>query len=108
MEKKMAKLNVELVTPEAIAYAADVEMVVVPGMEGDIGVLAGHAPLISSLRPGVIDIYESGAAISKQIFVIEGFAEVTQARCTILARNAIDVTGNPDEAKKLIHENSGK
>ena len=54
----MSKLNVELVTPEALVFSSGVEMVVVPGEQGDFGVLANHAPMISSLRPGVIDIYE--------------------------------------------------
>lgn len=103
----MSKLNVELVTPEALTYSNDVEMVVVPGIDGDFGVLVGHSPMISSLRPGVVDIYESDSKISKRIFINDGFAEVTQERCTILARSAIDVTGNPDEASRLVKEAEG-
>ena len=98
----MSKLNVELVTPEALVFSSDVEMVVVPGVEGDFGVLAGHSPMISSLRPGVIEIYESASRIGKSLFVSEGFAEVTQDRCTILARSAVDVTDNPEEARRLL------
>jgi len=98
------KLNVELVTPEALVFSSDVEMVVVPGAEGDFGVLEGHSPMISSLRPGVIDIYETGSQISKRIFVQDGFVEVTPARCTILARSATDVTGNNEEAARLLKE----
>jgi len=100
----MSKLNVELVTPEALVFSSDVEMVVVPGVNGDFGVLVGHSPMISSLRPGVVDVYESGSQIAKRIFIQDGFAEVNQERCTILARKAIDVTGNPEEATRLIFE----
>lgn len=100
----MSKLNVELVTPEALVFSNDVESVTVPGVQGDFGVLLNHAPMISSLRPGVIDIYENGASISKRVFVSDGFVEVTNERCTILARSAVDVTGNPEEAARLLKE----
>src|SRR5437764_15170999 len=65
-----------------------VEMVVVPGTEGNFGVLPGHAPLISSIRPGTIDIYE-GQTVSRRIFVVSGIAEVTPERCTVLADQAM-------------------
>lgn len=100
----MSKLNVELVTPESLAFSANVESVVIPGTNGDFGVLVNHSPMISSLRPGVVDIYETGNTVSKRLFVSEGFAEVTGERCTILARKAIDVTGNPEEAARLLKE----
>ena len=74
----------DLVSPEKLLLSEDVEMVVVPGAEGDFGVLIGHAPLISALRPGVIDTY-IGTKVDKRIFVAGGFAEVTGKRCTILA-----------------------
>src|SRR5690349_24471834 len=65
-----------------------VEMVVVPGTEGNFGVLPGHAPLISSIRPGTIDVYE-GQTITRRIFVVSGIAEVTPERCTVLADEAL-------------------
>jgi F-type H+-transporting ATPase subunit epsilon len=80
----------ELVSPEKLLLSDDVEMVVVPGAEGDFGVLVGHAPLISSLRPGVIDTY-NGDKVEKRIFVVGGFAEVTGERCTVLAEEAMPV-----------------
>ena len=80
----------ELVSPEKLLLSDDVEMVVVPGTEGDFGVLVGHAPLISSLRPGVIDTY-NGDKVEKRIFVAGGFAEVTGERCTVLAEEAVPV-----------------
>ena len=64
-------------------------MVVVPGTEGNFGVLPGHSPLISTIRPGMIDIYESRPTISDRIFVVSGIAEVTPERCTVLADEAV-------------------
>jgi F-type H+-transporting ATPase subunit epsilon len=84
------QIKFELVSPERILISEEVDMVVIPGTEGYFGVLARHAPLISSLRPGVIDVYE-GATIAERIFVAGGFAEVTPVRCTVLADDAMNV-----------------
>jgi len=79
-------------------------MVVVPGSEGDFGVLEAHTDLISSLRPGVVDIYE-GDAVSKKLFVTGGFAEVTKDRCTVLATEAFDLGScSKPEAQALLEE----
>ncbi len=78
----------ELVTPEQLLVSRDVDMVVVPGTEGNFGVLPGHSPLISTIRPGTIDIYE-GNTIAERIFVAGGLAEVTPERCTVLADEAV-------------------
>jgi F-type H+-transporting ATPase subunit epsilon len=86
------RVQFELVTPERLMLSEMVEMVVVPGTEGNFGVLPGHAPLISSIRPGTIDIYE-GQTITRRIFVVSGIAEVTPERCTVLADEALA----PDE-----------
>jgi F-type H+-transporting ATPase subunit epsilon len=85
------RLEFELVTPERLLFSEMVEMVVVPGTEGNFGVLPGHAPLISTIRPGMIDIYE-GQAVTRRIFVLSGVAEVTPERCTVLA----DEAASPD------------
>ena len=77
----------ELVSPERLVLSRDVEMVVVPGSEGYFGVLPRHAPMISTLSAGVIDIYEGGQVVDR-IFVAGGFAEVTETRCTVLAEEA--------------------
>ncbi len=77
----------ELVSPERLVLSRDVEMVVVPGSEGYFGVLPRHAPMISTLAPGVIDIHEGGSVVQR-IFVGGGFAEVTETRCTVLAEDA--------------------
>jgi len=86
------RVQFELVTPERLLLSEMVEMVVVPGIEGNFGVLPGHAPLISSIRPGTIDVYE-GQTIARRIFVVSGIAEVTPERCTVLADQALP----PDE-----------
>ena len=78
----------ELVTPERLLVSEPVEMVVVPGIEGNFGVLPGHAPLISTIRPGMIEIYE-GQTVTRRIFVVSGIAEVTPEHCTVLADEAI-------------------
>jgi F-type H+-transporting ATPase subunit epsilon len=62
--------------------------VVVPGTEGNFGVLPGHSPLISTIRPGTVDIY-MGGSVSERIFVVGGIAEVTPERCTVLADEAL-------------------
>ena len=83
------KLQFELVSPEKLLLSEQVAMVVVPGAEGNFGVLPGHALLISTVRPGVIDVYaEEQSRISERIFVAGGFAEVTPERCTVLADEA--------------------
>jgi F-type H+-transporting ATPase subunit epsilon len=92
----------DLVSPEKLLLSEDVEMVVVPGAEGDFGVLIGHAPLISSLRPGVINTY-TGKNVEKRIFVAGGFAEVTGERCTVLAEEAMPVEDiDPADVEKRI------
>jgi F-type H+-transporting ATPase subunit epsilon len=83
------RFEFELVTPERLLFAQMVDMVVVPGSEGNFGVLVGHAPLISSLRPGIVDVYE-GQAITRRFFVVGGIAEVTPRRCTVLADEALE------------------
>lgn len=82
------KVEFELVSPEKLLTSQPVDMVVVPGTEGDFGVLAGHAPMISTVRPGVIDVYE-GDRVVDRVFVAGGFAEVTETRCTVLAEQAM-------------------
>jgi F-type H+-transporting ATPase subunit epsilon len=85
------KVQFELVSPEKLLLSEAVDMVVVPGSEGNFGVLPGHSLLISTVRPGVIDVYE-GNQISERIFVSGGFAEVTPDRCTVLADEAMPLS----------------
>lgn len=90
------KVDFELVSPERLLVSGPFDMVVVPGAEGDFGVLPRHSLLISAVRPGVIDVYE-GKEIKERIFVAGGFAEVTPERCTVLAEEAMPV-GDIDRA----------
>jgi len=94
----------ELVSPERLVMSKDVSMVVVPGADGFFGVLPRHSPLISTLVPGVIDVYEDGS-ITDRIFVAGGFAEVTEERCTVLAEEATPVADlDPDAAEARLSE----
>lgn len=78
----------EIVSPERLLLSREVDMVVVPGTEGDIGVLPGHSMVITSLRGGLVDIYEANE-ITDQFFVTGGFAEITESRCSVLADEII-------------------
>ena len=79
----MAKFQFDLVGPEKLLYSGLVDQVDVPGSEGDFGVLAGHAPLVAMLRPGIVTIYENGTPV--RAMVGGGFAEVGPNGLTILA-----------------------
>lgn len=82
----MSELTCTLVTPEKLVFSEEVEMVVVPGQEGDFGVMADHVPFISIIRPGVVALHK-GAEVEK-IFISAGYAETHGAECTILAETA--------------------
>ena len=80
----------ELVSPERVLLAGEAEQVLLPGSEGDMTILPGHAPLISTLRPGVIDVVRDGG--KARIFVRDAFAQVEQDRLTVLAEKAFDAS----------------
>ena len=82
------KVTFELVSPERLLEATEADMVVVPGSEGDFGVLPGHIPIISTLRAGVIEVYD-GSTVRQRIMVTGGFAEVSNDRLTILVEEAM-------------------
>ncbi|WP_374655248.1 F0F1 ATP synthase subunit epsilon [Dongia sp.] len=82
------QVHFELVSPERLLFSANVGEIVIPGTEGDFAVLPGHSNLISTVRPGVIQILGDGNSISDRIFVEGGFAEVNAAGCTVLAERA--------------------
>jgi F-type H+-transporting ATPase subunit epsilon len=84
----MAKVLFRLVMPERELLATEADMVVVPGSEGDFGVLHGHAPLISTVRPGVLEVLQ-GNKVEQRFMVVGGIAEVTPERCTVLADEAM-------------------
>ena len=79
----MATFHFELVSPDKVSFSGEVDQVDVPGSEGDFGVLAGHAPLIASLRPGLMTVYSGGE--QTKLVVLGGFAEVGPAGLTVLA-----------------------
>ncbi len=83
-------LDFELVSPIRLVISESVEMVVVPGSEGDLGVLPGHGLLITTVRPGTVDIHQDGK-VTKRLFVEGGFAEATPERCTVLAQTAVPI-----------------
>lgn len=98
----MSNLQFELVSPEKLVVSKPVVLVTVPGGEGDYGVLAGHAPMITTVKAGVISVYaENETTVSERIFVAGGFAEVNAERCTVLAEEAVPVDDLDRESIEL-------
>ena len=94
----------EVVSPEKLLLSRDVDMVVIPASEGDLGVLPNHAPMIVLLRGGTIAITEGGR-VTDRLFVSGGFAEITPERCTVLADEAIPVGElKADEGQRRLAE----
>ena len=83
----MAELHLEFVSPERVLFSGDVDQVDLPGSEGDMGILAGHAPLVTTLRPGLVTIIRGNTR--EPVVVIGGFAEVSPSGLTILADKAV-------------------
>jgi F-type H+-transporting ATPase subunit epsilon len=81
------KIAFDLVSPERLLLSRQVDMVTVPGTEGYMGVMAGHAPLVSTLRAGLIDMLEDGQ--DTRFFIRGGFAEINAAKITVLAEEAV-------------------
>jgi F-type H+-transporting ATPase subunit epsilon len=79
----MATFHFDLVSPEKLAFSGDVDQVDVPGVEGDFGVLAGHAPIVAVIRPGILTVTTGGA--HQKIIVLGGLAEVSDKGLTVLA-----------------------
>lgn len=100
----MASFQLELVSPEKLLLSRAVEMAVIPAAEGEMGVLAGHAPMIVALRGGVISVREGGQ-VTEQLFVAGGFAEVAPDRVTILADEATPLASlSKSEAEVRLRE----
>src|SRR4030095_16551556 len=85
----MATFHFDLVSPEKLLFSGEVDQVDVPGSEGDFGVLAGHAPLVTILRPGIMTVYAGGQ--KQQIVVLAGFAETGPNGLTVLADMAASI-----------------
>ena len=91
----MDKLHLEIVTPDGLVFSNDIKSVVLPGSEGEFGVLPGHASLISLLKAGVIDI-ESEDKSRDAVAINWGYAEINEGKATILADGAVHVAGNSE------------
>jgi F-type H+-transporting ATPase subunit epsilon len=87
----MAALHFDFVSPERVLFSGDVDQVDLPGAEGDIGILAGHAPVVTALRPGILTIFRGGAR--EPIVMSGGFAEVGPGGLTVLADTAAPLDG---------------
>ena len=87
----MATFHFDLVSPEKLAFSGEVDQVDIPGLEGDFGVLAGHAPVVAAMRPGILTIITGGQ--KQKVIVLGGLAEVSEDRLTVLA----DVATSIDE-----------
>ncbi len=85
----MATFHFDLVSPERMLFSGEVEQVDVPGAEGDFGVLAGHAPFITTVRPGILTVFREGTQL--RVVINGGFAEVNPAGLTVLADYAVPV-----------------
>src|ERR1700726_3183680 len=82
-ERPMATFHFDLVSPEKLAFSGEVDQVDVPGVEGDFGVLAGHAPVVAAIRPGILTVITGGT--KRKIIVLGGIAEVSDKGLTVLA-----------------------
>jgi F-type H+-transporting ATPase subunit epsilon len=86
----MATFHFDLVSPEKLAFSGEVDQVDIPGVEGDFGVLAGHAPVVAAIRPGILTVTTSGGTHEK-IIVLGGLAEVSEKGLTVLADVATSI-----------------
>ena len=99
-------ISFDLVSPEKLIFNDKVGMIIVPGKDGDIGVLPGHSKLLSSLRPGKVMVYGEGKNLLKSFFVSGGFAEVNPEKCIVLGEtveemNSLDKNSIEKEIQEL-------
>ncbi|MEO1609195.1 MAG: F0F1 ATP synthase subunit epsilon [Pseudomonadota bacterium] len=93
----MAEFNFELVSPERLLMSANIEHVVLPGIEGQLGVMSGYLPSIVMLKPGMISVL-SGNSVTHKIYVRGGFADINAQEVTVLAEHAMDIeTASKDD-----------
>jgi len=102
----MTKISIDLVSPENLIFNDEVGMIIVPGKDGDIGVLPGNSKLLSSLRPGRVMVYGEGKNLLKSFFVSGGFVEVNPEKCIVLAEgvdemNSLDKNNIEKEIQDL-------
>ena len=101
----MTTFSFDLVAPEQLLFNDEVGMVIVPGKNGDIGVLPGHSKVLSSLRPGRVMVYGEGKNLLKSFFVTGGFVEINPEKCIVLAE---DVNEMSDLNKNILQEQMQK
>ena len=105
----MATISFDLVSPENLIFNDEVGMIIVPGKDGDFGVLPGHSKVMSSLRPGRVMVYGEGKNLLKSFFVSGGFAEVNPEKCIVLAESVDEVSVlDKSSIEKEIQELSGQ
>ena len=105
----MRPISFDLVAPEKLLFNDDVEMIIVPGKDGDIGILPGHSKVLSSLRPGRIMIYGENKTLLKSFFVTGGFVEINSEKCIVLAEEVNEMSSlNKLAIEKQIQELEGK
>ena len=98
-------ISFELVSPERLIFNDKVGMIIIPGKEGDIGVLPGHSKLLSSLRLGRVMVYGEGKQLLKSFFVSGGFVEVNPKKCILLAEEVFEIsTLNKSEIEQQMQE----
>ena len=90
---------VEIVSPKKIIFSQNTDLIIVPGADGDFGILENHTPLVSNLRVGLIYIYEKDKII-KKFYIVDGVCEISSNLCTILTENAEDITDNNISSKQ--------
>ena len=88
----MANISFDLVSPENLLFNDKVGMIIVPGKDGDLGILPGHSKVISTLRPGRVMIYGEDKNLLKSFFVSGGFAEINPEKCIVLAENVDELS----------------
>ena len=88
----MAKISFDLVSPENLIFNDEVGMIIVPGKDGDLGILPGHSKVMSSLRPGRVMVYSEDKNLLKSFFVSGGFTEINPEKCIVLAESVIEIS----------------
>ncbi|MBT3902270.1 MAG: ATP synthase F1 subunit epsilon [Pelagibacteraceae bacterium] len=105
----MTTISFDLVSPENLIFNDEVGMIIVPGKDGDFGVLPGHSKVMSSLRPGRVMVYGEGKNLLKSFFVSGGFAEVNPEKCIVLAESVDEInTLEKSAIEKEIQELEGQ
>ena len=105
----MATISFDLVSPENLIFNDEVGMIIVPGKDGDFGVLPGHSKVMSSLRPGRVMVYGEDKNLLKAFFVSGGFAEVNPEKCIVLAESVDEINElEKDTIQKEVQELEGQ